>query len=301
MARLRIGTRGSKLALIQTEMVADALRAASPLVQIEVSVIKTEGDRRQDVSLEEVGGQGVFVKDIERDLLEGRIDVAVHSLKDMPAATPKRLTIGAVLERGDVRDALVSRGGLRLSELPKGARLGTDSRRRSLQVLAMRPDLRLDSIRGNVDTRVRKAESGEYDAVILAAAGLERLGLLPQASEVFAVDVILPAVGQAVLAVECRADDEATLGLVAAIDHAQTRAAITAERAYLRRLGAGCRLPVGAFGEVAGRELRLRGVIGTQAGEIRRGEASGRVAEAESLGERLAAQLMRAAGVAEMR
>jgi hydroxymethylbilane synthase len=249
------------------------------------------------VSLEDVGGQGVFVKDIEDALLGGEIDAAVHSLKDMPAATRAGLTIGAVLERGDVRDALVSRGGLKLLDLPRGARVGTDSRRRSVQVLALRPDLRLESIRGNVDTRVRKAESGDYEAVVLAAAGLERLGLLDRAAEVFEVDVMLPAVGQAVLAVECREADGGTLSLLSKIEHAATRAAITAERAYLRRLGAGCRLPVGALGELEGPSLRLRAVLGTEDGRILRDQSRGPASEAEALGARLAEQLMAAAGV----
>jgi hydroxymethylbilane synthase len=301
MTRIVIGTRGSQLALRQAQIVADALRASAPDIEIEVRVIKTEGDRRQDVSLEEVGGQGVFVKDIERALAEGEIHVAVHSLKDMPAVTPEALTIGAVLERGDVRDALVSLGGMHLDHLPRGARVGTDSRRRSLQLLALRPDLRLESIRGNVDTRVRKAESGEYDAVVLAVAGLARLGLFDKAADVFDVDQVLPAVGQAVLAVECRASDAPTLALLAGVDHPQTRAAMTAERAYLRRLGAGCRLPVGAFAEMRGRELRIRGVIGTEAGELHRGEVSGDASAVESLGEELAIKLMSAAGVTEMR
>ncbi len=301
MTPLKVGTRGSRLALVQTEMVASALRAAGIGAGVEVSVIKTEGDRRQDVSLEEAGGQGVFVKDIERALLGGAIDIAVHSLKDMPAITPAGLTIGAVLERGDVRDALVSRGGLRLRDLPPDARVGTDSRRRSVQVLALRPDLRLESVRGNVDARVRKTETGEYDAVVLAAAGLERLGLLGKAAEIFDVETMLPAVGQAVLAVECRASDAATLALLAKVDHGDTRAAITAERAYLRRLGAGCRLPVGAFAETKGPQLYIRGMIGTEAGHLYREALSGAAAEAESLGETLADRLMAAAGVTAVR
>ena len=296
MDRIRIGTRGSRLALRQTEIVAQALRAAAPGIELDITVIKTEGDRRQDVSLEEVGGQGVFVNDIEQALLRGEIDIAVHSLKDMPAITPASLAIGAVLERGDARDALVSKGDLKLADLPPRARVGTDSRRRSVQIMALRPDLRLESIRGNVDSRVRKAESGEYDAVVLAAAGLDRLGLLHKAAEIFDVETVLPAVGQAVLAIECRAGDTATLALLSKVDHADTRAAITAERACLKRLGAGCRLPVGAFAEVEPYQVRLRGVLGTEQGRILRGEVRGSVSAAERLGETLAAELM-AAGV----
>ena len=204
------------------------------------------------MALEEIGGQGVFVKDIERDLLDGAIDLAVHSLKDMPAETQPGLTIGAVLARADVRDALVSQGSRSLLELPPGARIGTDSQRRSLQLLALRPDLKIESVRGNVDTRVRKAEAGELDAVVLAVAGLARLALLERASQVFKVEEMLPAAGQGVLAVEVRADAEALRGLLARVEDEATRAAADAERAFLRRLGAGCRLPVGAYGEVTG-------------------------------------------------
>jgi hydroxymethylbilane synthase len=301
MRQLIIGTRGSKLALVQTGIVAAALRSSSPGIEIETRVIKTEGDRRQDVSLEDVGGQGVFVKDIERALMDGEIDLAVHSLKDMPAVTPDGLAIGAVLERGDPRDALVSRGAVALSDLPQGAKVGTDSQRRSVQILALRPDLRLESIRGNVETRVKKAESGEYDAVVLASAGLDRLGLLSKVSEVFDVEVMLPAVGQAVLAVECRSSDAQMRTLLEEIEHAPTRTAISAERAYLKRLGAGCRLPVGGFAELQGGLLRLRGIIGTEDGRLYRREVSGPPAKAESLGERLAEDLMAVAGVEAVR
>jgi hydroxymethylbilane synthase len=301
MTRLVLGTRGSQLALRQAEMVEAALRGASPGLDVEVRVIKTEGDRRQDVSLDEAGGQGLFVKDIEKALLAGEIDAAVHSLKDMPATTPEGLAIGAVLQRGDPRDALVSGSGAGLAGLPPGARVGTDSRRRAIQALALRPDLRLEGIRGNVDTRIRKTDSGEYDAVVLAAAGLARLGLLGRAAQVFSVDEMVPAVGQAVLAVECRADDARTLGLLAEVDDADTRAAITAERAFLRRLGAGCRLPVGAFAEVRDGQLRLRAVLGTDAGEIFRDVAEGAAGAAEEVGLRLAERLMAAAGVTEVR
>jgi hydroxymethylbilane synthase len=301
MARLVLGTRGSPLALRQAEMVERALRAAAPGLDIEVRVIKTEGDRRQDVSLEEAGGQGLFVKDIEKALLAGEVDAAVHSLKDMPATTPDGLTIGAVLSRGDPRDVLVSRSGADLVGLPYGARVGTDSRRRAIQALALRPDLRLEGIRGNVDTRIRKTESGEYEAVILAAAGLDRLGLLGRAAQVFSVDEMVPAVGQAVLAVECRADDDRTMDLLASVEDAGTRAAVTAERAFLRRLGAGCRLPVGAFAEVKEGRLRLRAVLGSGAGGVFRDVSAGPVAAAEAVGLQLAERMLAAAGVTEVR
>jgi hydroxymethylbilane synthase len=291
MRKLVIGTRGSALALEQTRIVTEALRRIETDLDIEVRTVRTEGDRRLDVSLEAFGGQGVFVKDIEGDLLNGAIDLAVHSLKDMPAETPAGLTIGAVLPRGDVRDALVSFNKTRLAALPSGARVGTDSRRRSLQLLALRPDLRVESIRGNVDTRVRKAESGEIDAVVLAAAGLERLGLFDQAAQVFEVDEMLPAVGQGILAIEARADDQELLALLRRVEDKSTRVAAEAERAFLRRLGAGCRLPVGAYAVIRDGSVRLQGLLGDDAGVVHRGELSVPAEDAIEAGYELADRL----------
>jgi hydroxymethylbilane synthase len=253
--------------------------------------VQTEGDRRQDVSLDVAGGEGIFVKDIERRLLSGEIDIAVHSLKDMPSATPAGLTIGAVLPREDVRDVLVARDGLDLRSLPAGASIGSDSRRRAVQILAIRPDVEVTGIRGNVDTRIRKVQQGDYDGVVLAAAGLHRLNLLSEATQVFGVEEVLPAVGQAVLAVECRADDTGTLEVLERLDHEHTRAAITAERAFLRRLGAGCRLPVAAYGVAEGRMLRLRGLLATDGGRLERVSVTGSVVDAERIGTELAERL----------
>jgi hydroxymethylbilane synthase len=293
--RLKIGTRGSALARRQTEIVVAALGKVAPGLAVETSIVTTEGDRRQDVSLEAFGGEGVFVKDIERRLIENEIDLAVHSLKDIPAETPGGLTIGAVLPRGDVRDVLVARA--RLEALPPGARIGSDSRRRGVQVLALRPDVEMTPIRGNVDTRLRKVQAGDYDGVVLAAAGLERLGLVGEARQFFSVDEMLPAVGQAVLAVECRAGDAETLDLLARLDDPPTRAAITAERAFLRRLGAGCKLPVGAYGEASGRRLRLRGLLATDDGRIARDDVTGATPDAERIGIELAERLAAAVDV----
>jgi hydroxymethylbilane synthase len=287
---LTVGTRSSPLARRQTDIVVEALRRVAPDLQVETVTVQTEGDRRQDVSLEAFGGEGVFVKDIEQRLLDSRIDLAVHSLKDMPAETPAGLTIGSVLPRGDVRDVLVARG-LRLDQLPAGARIGSDSRRRALQILALRPDIEMVSIRGNVDTRLRKVASGEYDGVVLAAAGLERLQLIKDASQFFSVYEVLPAVGQAVLAVECRADDADVIDLLQRVEDSQTRQAITAERAFLRRLGAGCRLPVGAYAEVNGRMLRLRGLLASDEGRIARDDITSAATEAERIGTELAERL----------
>jgi hydroxymethylbilane synthase len=289
--KLTIGTRGSALALEQTHLVVDALNGAEPGLDIDVQMIRTEGDRRLEVSLEAFGGQGVFVKDIERDLLSGAIDIAVHSLKDMPAETPDGLTIGAVLPRANVRDALVSASSLRLHDLPAGARVGTDSRRRSLQLLALRPDLQVESIRGNVDTRVYKASSGEIDAVVLAAAGLQRLGLLDKASQIFEVEEMLPAVGQGILAIEVRPDDAELLDLLSRVEDKETRVAADAERAFLRRLGAGCRLPVGAYAQLIDGRLHLRGLLGDDTGAIFRDELSAAPEDAAEAGTELADRL----------
>jgi hydroxymethylbilane synthase len=297
MRRLTAGSRGSALARRQTELVIEALRRATPDIEIEAVTVQTEGDRRQDVSLEAFGGEGVFVKDIERRLQQGEIDLAVHSLKDMPAETPDGLTIGAVLPRGDARDVLVSRDGLRLPDLPPGARLGSDSRRRAVQVLALRPDIETISIRGNVDTRLNKVQAGDYDGVLLAAAGLERLDRLNAVSQYFTIEEVLPAVGQAVLAIECRAGDAEVLELLRGVDDPPTRSAITAERAFLRRLGAGCRLPVGAYAEVNGRMLRLRGLLATDEGKIAREDVTGATAEADRIGREIAERLASASNL----
>ncbi len=295
--RLRAGTRGSALALRQTELVIAALRDAEPGVDIEQVTVHTEGDRRRDLSLGQLGGQGVFVKDIEARLLGGEIDFAVHSLKDMPAELPASLTIGAVPPRADARDALAGRDGATLAQLPPGARVGTDSRRRAVQLLALRPDLTIESIRGNVDTRLRKVSDGNYDAAVLAFAGLERLGLGEHATQVFSLDEVLPAIGQGVLAVECRADDAELLALLQCIDDPDTHVTMTAERAFLRRLGAGCRLPVGAYAALEQGHLRLRGLVAGDDGAVQCDELSGPPENAEALGVALAEQLAARAGL----
>jgi hydroxymethylbilane synthase len=294
---LRIGTRGSALARRQVELAIDALTAVDSSLSCEVIVIQTEGDQRQDVSLDAVGGQGVFVKAIEQRLLEGDIDLAVHSLKDMPSERPDGLAIGALLPRGDARDALVAREGLTLAGLPEGARIGSDSRRRAVQLLAMRPDLRIEGIRGNVDTRLRKVENGEYDAVALAIAGLDRLGFAHRATQVFEPAEVIPAPGQAAIALQCRADDAETLALLARIDDPDTRTATDAERAFLNVLGAGCRLPVGAYAVVTGEDVRLEAVIADDAGKLHRGSATGLTGSAAHVGKGLAIRLRREARV----
>jgi hydroxymethylbilane synthase len=295
MRRLILGTRGSRLARRQSELALEALTAAAPGLEVETRVVRTEGDRRAGAPLEAIGGQGVFVKDIERRLSRGEIDIAVHSLKDMPPELPPGLTIGAVLPRGDARDTLAGRDGARLPDLPRGARIGTDSGRRAVQLRALRPDIVTASIRGNVDTRLRKLDAGEYDAVVLAAAGLERLGLLERATQVFGVDELLPAVGQGAIAIECRAEDTEVLNLLARLDHRETRLAVTAERSFLRRLGAGCRLPIGAYAEVKSGRLRLRALLTDDT--MRKEEAFADASEALALGEAVAERLLKAASL----
>lgn len=244
---LIIGARASALARWQTDWVMARLREAWPGLEIQMRCFTTTGDRLLDRPLPEIGGKGLFTEELEVALRQGRIDIAVHSLKDLPIDDAPGLMLGAISEREDARDVLISREGWTLSSLPQGARVGTSSLRRSAQLLAVRPDLTLLPLRGNVDTRVRKALNGDYDAVVLAAAGVLRLGLGAHISEYLSFDVMLPAPGQGALAVQCRAEDGATLELIRVIDHAPTRAAVTAERAFLQALGGGCSAPVAAF------------------------------------------------------
>ena len=290
---LTVGTRGSRLALRQTELVIEALRRHHPELQFQVREVRTEGDRRPQASLSAIGGQGVFVKELEATLLGREVDLAVHSLKDVPIDLTPGLTLAAIVERGDPRDALVTRDGATLATLPAGARVGTGSARRAVQLRALRPELEPVDIRGNVDTRVRKVDEGEVDAAVLAVAGLERLGLLERAAELFSADAMLPAVGQGALAVEVRADDTELLDLLLAIDHRETRLACEAERAFLARLGGGCRLPFGALAVVDGETIRARGFISDMEGANSfRAEVSGPAADAESVGVRLAEALL---------
>jgi hydroxymethylbilane synthase len=285
-----IGARGSKLSLRQVELVSDALRAAHPDLSLEVREIRTEGDR-STAPLAEIGGLGVFTKAIEDALLAREADIAVHSLKDLPTQLAEGLTIAAVLPRADVRDALVTRDGIPLADLPPGARIGTGSGRRAVLLRALRPDVETAEIRGNVDTRIRKVESGEYDGAVLALAGLERLGLADKAAHVFSVDEMLPAVGQGALAVEVRADDAETLALASPIDDPATRACVDAERAYLARLGGGCRQPVGACAVIDRDQLWLRVMI-AYGERIARAEVRGNPGDATQLGTRAAEMVL---------
>ncbi|MEO6196699.1 MAG: hydroxymethylbilane synthase [Dehalococcoidia bacterium] len=283
-----VGTRGSRLALRQTEIVLGLLRQQSPDAAFEIRTIKTEGDT-SSAPLSEIGGRGVFVIEIERALLSAEFDIAVHSLKDLPADETAGLVIVATPAREDVRDALICRDGAILTDLPAGATIGTGSARRATQLLALRPDLDIRDIRGNVDTRIRKVDEGEYDAAVLAVAGLNRLGLTDRATQIFDSTDFLPAVGQGALAIQVRTDDHDAVRLASPIDDAATRCAVIAERAFERRLGAGCTAAIAALGTLERRgALRLRGLVGQPGGRIVRSEMESPPAEAEMLGVRLA-------------
>lgn len=292
MAELVVGTRPSALARRQTELVITQLQAAWPDLRCRVVTLTTEGDRLAEQPLPEIGGKGLFTQAIEAALRSGEIDLAVHSLKDLPTAEADGLTIGAVLEREDPRDVLISRHGLPLHQLPSGARVGTSSLRRAAQVRALRPDVEVVPLRGNVDTRLRKAALPDIDAVILAAAGLIRLGRADRVTQWLPLSLMLPAPGQGALAVQVRADDEALLRRLAAIHHRPTWAAVTAERAFLAALEAGCSAPVAAWGRTEAGHLWLDGLIASVDGrDVMRLSAQGDSDDPAALGVRLAEQL----------
>lgn len=296
---LRLATRRSQLARWQTDHVAGRLRALHPGLEIEIVEVVTTGDRVRDRKLSLIGEHGVFTRELEQALLTARVDLAVHSLKDLETTLPDGLELLGLLERADPRDALVSRSGCRLLELPIGARVGTSSIRRRAQLLALRPDLIFDDLRGNVPTRVAKlAEAPDgggssLDAIVLALAGLERLGLRDRVAEILDPEICLPAVGQGALALEGRGADSRVRELVAPLDHLPTRQAVLAERAYLRRLHGGCQVPAGALGRVEGATLTLDAVVCATGGEaLFRDRAAGPAAEGEAIGGRLAESLL---------
>jgi len=244
--KLIFATRPSKLARWQTNYMIDALKSVHPDLECEEKVITTQGDKILDKPLPEIGGKGLFTQELESELLNGSVHCAVHSLKDLPVENPIGLTVGCIPVRAEVRDALISANGYTLVSLPNGASVGTSSLRRAAQILSLRPDLNIQSLRGNVDTRLLKALDGQYNAIILAGAGLTRLGLDHHVTEWLSLDVMLPAPGQGALAVQCRADDEETLELLSKLEDEATRKAVTAERAFLQGLGGGCSVPVAA-------------------------------------------------------
>jgi len=288
---MRLGTRGSPLALAQANGVAARLRGLG--ADVEVVTIRTEGDRLAEVKLAAVGGKGLFVKEIEEALLGGAIDVAVHSLKDLPAEVPAGLVLAAFLEREDPRDVLVTPTGAPVEALPVGATIGTSSARRRAILLSLRPDLVIEPMRGNVDTRLRKLAGGGWDGVMLAAAGLRRLGLAPAFAQPLDPDVFVPAVGQGIIGVEIRAADDAARALVERLDHVPTRACALAERAYLGRLGASCNTPMAGHARLDGDRLGMTAVVASEDGRtVLRDQDSGTAAEAALVGLRLAESLL---------
>jgi hydroxymethylbilane synthase len=292
---LVIGSRGSKLALWQADQARQRLLELNPQIDVRVEIIKTTGDVKSD-PLSVIGGKGVFTKELEDALLDGRIDIAVHSLKDLPTVLPERLSISAICKREDARDALVLRSEVPSSSLAgllTGAIVGTSSQRRLAQLKALRSDVIVKDLRGNVDTRIRKLDEGQYDAVILATAGLVRLGLQDRISARIAANEMLPAVGQGAVAIETRSDNEFAVEATRKLDHHETRLACLAERAFLRSLGGGCQFPIAAHAIVDGDSLNLDGLVAKPDGsEILRDSLSGAVVDAESIGSQLAEQLL---------
>jgi hydroxymethylbilane synthase len=290
---VRIGTRGSTLARAQAAWVSHRLEENNPGIKVEVILIKTSGDRFLDVPIPAVGGKGIFVKEIEEALLKNEIDLAVHSMKDLPTEMPPGLTIAAVPEREDPRDVLVSRNGKSLKELPAAARVATGSPRRKSQILYYRGDLSLVAIRGNVDTRLKKLDAGEFDGLIMAAAGLKRIGRQDRITEFIAPEICLSAVAQGALGLECREGDGMDK-VLSFLHHPPTYAEIIAERSFLRQLGGGCQVPVGARAWVNGEELKLWGVVAdTEGSKIYRGNIAGLKSRADRLGVELAETLLR--------
>ncbi|MGB9920382.1 MAG: hydroxymethylbilane synthase [Moorellales bacterium] len=299
-SRLIIGSRGSDLALWQAEHVRRELRRHWPDLEIEIRVIRTKGDRITDTPLARIGGRGLFVKELERALRLGRIDLAVHSLKDVPTTTAPGLVLAAITRRADPRDVLVCPEGQVLASLPPGARLGTSSLRRQAQLRHYRPDLVVEDLRGNLPTRLAKMAERGLDGIVVAACGLQRLGLTGRISQYLPYDVCLPAVGQGAMAVEVREEDQETFDLVRPLHHAATATAVAAERAFLAALQGGCQVPVAAYACLEGGRLRLQGLVARPDGSrVVRGERKGRAEEAEDLGRVLAEDLLRA-GAAEI-
>jgi hydroxymethylbilane synthase len=299
---LRIGTRGSALALQQTQIVVDAVHAAWPDLSVDVMHIRTTGDRIQDVPLAKIGDKGLFVKEIEEALLNGRIDWAVHSVKDLPSELPSGLSVGTLAARSDPRDALVARHGLNLATLPENAVIGTSSLRRRAQLLHWRPDLVIVPVRGNVDTRLRKLETDGLDAIVVAAAGLVRMGWEGRISDIIPPEISLPAVGQGALGVEMRSDDEEAHTLFQPLTCTATQAAVTAERTFLARLQGGCQVPIAAWATVDDSRLCLRGMISDIDGlTLLQGERWGLVHASEQVGTVLAEELLQRGGEAILR
>jgi len=289
---IRIGTRGSLLALRQSEWVSEELRRACPDLTISLVRIRTKGDRFRDAPFLELGEKGLFVKEIEESLLAGDVDLAVHSMKDLPTELPPGLCLGAITPREDPRDCLLSREGLSLEELPLGAVVGTSSLRRGAQLKNFRPDLQIKPVRGNLDTRIRKLSTGAWDAILLAAAGLHRLGLQDLVAQYISLEICLPAAGQGALGLELKEGNRDLRTAIQVLNDEESASATLAERAFLRRLGGGCQVPIGVLGAVRSGKLHLQGMICTPDGKrVIRGDLDGPLEAAEGLGEGLADRL----------
>ncbi|WP_148089794.1 hydroxymethylbilane synthase [Aeromonas enteropelogenes] len=292
---LKIATRKSPLALWQANFVKDRLEALYPELRVELVPMSTQGDKILDTPLAKVGGKGLFVKELETAMLEGRADIAVHSMKDVPVEFPEGLGLHTICEREDPRDAFVSNRFQAIDELPQGAVVGTSSLRRQCQLRAARPDLVIRDLRGNVNTRLAKLDAGEYDAIILAAAGLKRLEMDHRITAFIEPEQSLPANGQGAVGIECRLDDHELHALLAPLEHSETRARVLTERAMNRALQGGCQVPIGAYALVAGEQIWLRGLVGSPDGtRVIRDEIRGAVSDGEALGEQLAQRLLSA-------
>ena len=292
-SRIRIATRKSPLALWQANHIKARLEALHPQLVVELLPMSTRGDHILDSPLSKVGGKGLFVKELEQAILDGHADIAVHSMKDVPVAFPAGLDLCLICERDDPRDAFVSNQFASLQALPAGSRVGTSSLRRQCQLRALRPDLQIGELRGNVNSRLAKLDAGEYDAIILAAAGLKRLELQSRIRQLLPAETSLPANGQGALGIECRPDDAELLALLAPLAHPATALCVRAERAMNRALQGGCQVPIGAYAELLGDEVWLRGLVGSPDGQqILRAERRGPAATAEQLGQSVAEQLL---------
>jgi hydroxymethylbilane synthase len=291
--QIRIGTRSSALALWQAEWVKSEFEKRYPGMVVSLTKIKTTGDKILDVPLAQVGGKGLFVKEIEEAMLSNEIDIAVHSMKDVPTLFPDGLHLGAITKREDPRDALLSNRNQTFQDLPQGAKIGTSSLRRQAQLLHARPDFSIQQLRGNVDTRLRKLKEGHFDAIILAAAGVRRLGLGEHVTEYLAPEISLPAIGQGALGIECRVDDRELNDLISFFNHQDSRICVTGERALLRRLEGGCQVPIACHGRMQSGTLVLTGLVGSVDGKrIIKDSIDGDPEKAEKLGKTLAEQLL---------
>lgn len=290
---LVIATRESPLALAQTEIVRKMLLAMHPHLSVDILGLTTQADKRLDVTLTEIGGKGLFVKELEEALLDGRADIAVHSMKDMPMELPQGLILPVAMKRGEVRDAFVSNKYTSLAQLPSGASIGTSSLRRQTQLRAIRPDVVFQMLRGNMNTRLGKLDKGEFHAIILAGIGLARLGLSHRISDYLSIDESLPCAGQGALAIECREEDEAVLKLIAPLNDEITNACVRAERAVCRRLNGGCKLPLAAYAQIHQGKLSLRGLVANHDGSrILRTRLEGEMNNADKMGTRVADELI---------